>query len=71
MATTVNKEFTVEGMSCGHCEMAVRKSLMEVEGVVSANADHQAKKVVVEASSGVEDAKLKEAITKAGYKVVG
>ncbi len=67
---TVTKNFNVEGMSCGHCEMATQKSLMAVEGVVSAKADSKAKKVVVEVNEGVADAALKDAITKAGYKVV-
>ena len=44
---TIKQEFQVEGMSCGHCETAVKKSLMAVEGVVDAKADHATKKVVV------------------------
>lgn len=68
---TVKKEFSVEGMSCGHCEMAVQKSLMGIDGVVSAKADHLGKKTVVEVDEKVNDTVLKDAITKAGYKVVG
>ncbi len=67
---TVKKEFSVEGMSCMHCEMATQKALMAVKGVVSAKADHKAKKAVVEVEDSVDDATLKQAITKAGYQVV-
>jgi copper chaperone CopZ len=63
--------FKVEGMSCGHCEMAINKALMTVEGVVFAKADHKAGKVLVELNKEIEDALLEAAVTKAGYKVSG
>jgi copper chaperone CopZ len=65
------KEFRVEGMSCGHCEMAVNKSLMAIDGVTSAKADHQAGKVLVELNREVDEALLEQAIIKAGYTVPG
>ena len=68
---TVTREFKVEGMSCGHCEMAAQKALLSVAGVVSAKADHMARKAVVEVDEKVEDRLLREAIVKAGYQVVG
>jgi len=67
---TLHKELKVTGMSCGHCEMAVNKSLMEVDGVISAKADHKAGKAVVELDKDVNEEVLKEAVTKAGYQVV-
>jgi len=66
-----SKELQVEGMSCGHCEMAVNKALMAVEGVVSVRADHKTGKVLVELGKEVEEALLKAAVIKAGYKVSG
>ena len=58
---TITKEIGVEGMSCGHCEMAVQKSLMGLEGVVSAKADYMAKKTVVEVDEKVSEAALPRA----------
>ncbi len=45
--TTV--ELRVEGMSCAHCEMRVRKA---VEGVETAEADHKTGKATVTLKPG-------------------
>ena len=34
-------ELKVTGMSCGHCEVAVIKALMALDGVKKAEADHK------------------------------
>lgn len=68
---TITKEFQVGGMSCGHCEMAVKKSLMAITGVIDARADHAANKVVVEANENADQEEFKKAIVKAGYTVTG
>lgn len=60
-------ELKVTGMSCGHCEMAVKKALLGINGVKSAEADHKADKAVVEVD-GVNLDKLIEAVKKAGYE---
>ena len=56
-------------MSCGHCEMAVKKALNELEGVSSVQVDLGEKRVVVEGEN-LQDAKLREAIDDAGYDIV-
>ena len=62
-------ELTVKGMSCGHCEMAVKKALEAIDGVQSAQADHKAEKAVVEVSgNSVERDVLVDAVKKAGYE---
>jgi copper chaperone CopZ len=68
---TKTKEFKVEGMSCGHCEMAVNKSVMTIEGVTSAAADYKEGKVSVKLNKEVDDALIEQAIIKAGYTVSG
>jgi copper chaperone CopZ len=67
---SVTKELTVEGMSCKHCEMAAQKALMAVPNVISAKADHQARKVIVELEGSPDVDALKQAISEAGYTVV-
>ncbi len=59
----------VEGMSCGHCKMAVKKAVESVEGVQKADVDLQNRQVVVEYNEGnVNLEKVKAAIKEAGYK---
>jgi copper chaperone len=62
-------ELQVTGMSCGHCEMAVKKALLNLDGVIDAAADHQARKAEVEVEAGrVTREAMIEAIEKAGYE---
>ncbi len=59
----------VEGMSCGHCQMAVKKAVEAVEGVQKADVNLQNKQVVVEYDEGKANLeKLKAAIKEAGYE---
>ncbi len=57
-------ELKVNGMSCPHCEMRVRKALMGVEGVESAKADYKAGKATVTLKPGanVDKERLVEAV---------
>ena len=66
----MKKEMTIEGMMCGHCEMAVKKALLAVEGVASAEVSHEAGKAVVELSGDVDDSVLKDAVEAKDYKVL-
>ncbi len=60
--------FSVPGMSCGHCEAAVKQEVSAVAGVTDVTVDLDSKDVTV---SGVElDRQLiVEAIDEAGYDV--
>lgn len=65
----MKKTLLVEGMSCGHCEKAVKNALGELPEVKSVEVDLATKKVVVE-GEGLVDDRLREAIDEAGYEVV-
>ncbi|NLK42840.1 MAG: heavy-metal-associated domain-containing protein [Tissierellia bacterium] len=65
----MKKTLLVEGMSCGHCEMAVKKAVGALEGVESVVVDLGAKKVEVEGEN-LKDNLIKDAIEDAGYDVV-
>lgn len=65
----MKKIMLVEGMSCGHCEKAVKSALSELEGVKSVLVDLSSKKVEVEGEN-LNDASLKEAVEDAGYDVI-
>ena len=59
-------EIKIEGMSCGHCVMAVKKELSKLPGIV--NMDVQVGSAVVEAGEGaVNREQLTAAIVEAGF----
>lgn len=59
--------YSVPGMSCSHCEHAVRSELATVAGVESVAVDLAAKLVTVR-GDGLDDAALRAAIEEAGYE---
>jgi copper chaperone len=59
--------YTVPGMSCGHCEQAVRSELREVTGVEAVEVDLVTKLVTVRGHD-LDDAVLRTAIEEAGYE---
>lgn len=62
----------VEGMSCSHCENAVKKAAGGVAGVKSVTVDLKGKTVTIErdpAQAGLES--IKQAIEDQGYDVIG
>lgn len=65
----MKKILLVEGMSCAHCEKAVKSALGELPEVKSVEVNLSTKKVVVE-GEGLVDDKLREAIDEAGYEVL-
>ena len=64
----MEKTIMVEGMTCGHCEKAVKEALGELVGVNNVEVDLITGKVVVKGEE-LEDSKLREAIDEAGYEV--
>ena len=63
------QEFIIEGMSCGHCVMAVRKELSRLDNV-KVN-DVQIGKAKVEFDeTRIQESRIINAIQEAGYKVV-
>ena len=69
-AASMEKTIQVKGMMCGHCEAHVKKALEELPEVDEATADFQSGVATVVLNAEVEDKKLKQAIEKAGYKVI-
>lgn len=65
----MKKTLKVEGMTCSHCEKAVKEALREIPEVLDAWVNLGEKTVEVEGSNLV-DSRLKEAIDEAGYEVV-
>ena len=60
--------FTVQGMSCGHCELSVTEEVQELDGVTAASADHATGRLTV--VGDVDPAAVRGAVEAAGYAVV-
>jgi copper chaperone len=61
------REYTVQGMSCGHCEAAVKEEISALEGIESVDVDLATKLVVVR-GEGLNDSAIRAAIGEAGYE---
>lgn len=64
MTTT---EYSVTGMTCGHCEQAVREEVSQVEGVESLEVSAAGASLVVTSTSELDDAAVIAAVEEAGY----
>lgn len=67
--SATEKSYTVEGMSCGHCELSVREEVEELTGVESAQADHESGRLTVRGRQ-IDDVAVQAAVEAAGYRVV-
>lgn len=59
--------YTVTGLSCGHCEAAVKLEVSALPGVEAVTVDLDSKRVEV-IGSGLDDAAIRAAIEEAGYE---
>jgi Cu2+-exporting ATPase len=66
-------ELAIEGMSCGHCEKAVKKALEALPGVEEATASAAQGKAVLKVAPGVklDRQTLARAVEEAGYRLKG
>lgn len=65
------KVLDIEGMMCAHCQAHVKEALEGVEGVTGVEVSLEEKQASVTMAGEVPDETLTEAVTKAGYKVLG
>jgi copper chaperone len=61
-------ELTVPGMTCSHCEHAIKSEVGKLDGVTAVDVDLTTKEVVVHGSALDRDAVV-AAIDEAGYEV--
>jgi copper chaperone len=62
-------DLKIEGMSCGHCVMAVKKELSKVAGVTVELVEIGKARVQVD-EAAVSPDRLAKAVEEAGYRVV-
>jgi copper chaperone len=68
MITTdqTTRNYSVPGISCGHCKAAIEGEVKKISGVTGIDVDIDAKTVVV---TGGDDSAIRDAIDEAGYDV--
>lgn len=59
--------FDVQGMTCGHCEMAVKKAVMRLDPQAQIDIDRSQNRVVVQSEQPHES--LAHVIADEGYQV--
>jgi copper chaperone len=62
--------FDVKGMSCGHCVKAVTQAILALDAAALVQVDLAHNKVSIDTRQLAPRA-LEEAITEAGYEVIG
>ena len=60
----------IDGMSCQHCVMSVKKAIDGIEGVSTSDVAVGSAKVVYDDSKTTSDT-ISSAVTNAGYKIAG
>jgi copper chaperone CopZ len=60
--------YSVPGISCSHCRVAIGGEVSKVVGVTDVDVDIDAKRVTV-TGAGFHDAAVRDAIDEAGYDV--
>ncbi len=63
------RNYTVEGMTCGHCRAAVIEEVLQVSGVKGVDVELDSGRVTV-AGESFEDDAIRRAIDEAGYTLV-
>ena len=76
MTTKIDRtiELSVDGMTCGHCVMSVKEELGEIPGVKNVDVilnSGVTSKVTVLTDTPLDDAALSDAVSEAGYTLVG
>lgn len=61
-------EFQVTGMTCGHCESAVRGEVSQVPGITDIEVSAQTGLLRVTTADGVDTAAVIAAVEEAGYE---
>ncbi|MDR0813233.1 MAG: cation transporter [Oscillospiraceae bacterium] len=61
----------VDGMSCGHCEIAIQDAVRKLPGIKKAKAARRKKELVVEYDAAlVTQEQICAAVNNTGYRVV-
>lgn len=62
--------YTVTGMSCGHCEASVREEVSQIAGVTGLEVSAATGTLVVDSDAPLSDSEVFAAVEEAGYSAV-
>ena len=65
---SIRANYTVTGMTCGHCEASVKEEIGEVAGVTSVEVDRANELVTVVSDEPIDPAAVIAAVEEAGYE---
>lgn len=65
----MQKTIRIEGMMCGHCAATVKKALLSIDGIQSADVSYEKGTAIVALSKDVEEKVIKKVIEDNDYKV--
>ena len=63
------QNFTVVGMTCGHCVASVTEEVTEIAGVSNVDVDLSSGNVTVTAAEPISDDAIRAAVEEAGYSL--
>jgi copper chaperone len=63
--------YTVAGMTCGHCVNAVTEEVLQVPGVTGVDVDLDSGGLTVTSDAPVDESAIRAAVEEAGYEVAG
>ena len=66
---TATQNYTVTGMTCGHCVMSVTEEVQEIPGVENVEVVLATGSLTVTSSEPVDDDAVKTAVEDAGYQL--
>lgn len=67
----VTEDYTVQGMTCGHCAAAVTEEVSKLDGVESVAVDVPAGSVRIVSTNALDATQVAAAVEEAGYELVG
>jgi copper chaperone len=67
---TTTNEYLVTGMSCGHCESAVRGEVSKLSGVEQIDVSAATGRLVISSTDVLADSDVIAAVDEAGYAAV-
>ena len=68
--TAHTAQYTVAGMTCGHCVVAVTDEVSKIEGVTAVDVDLASGGVTVQSIEPLDPQAVADAVDEAGYSVV-
>jgi copper chaperone CopZ len=61
------KSFSIPNISCGHCVMAIKNELSELDGINKVEGKPEAKRIEVEWEAPITEDKIKETLIEINY----